>query len=67
MRLWIRGKTVCSVVCGRRRFDVLRPHPTPFAGNVFEVRQLLLSQHRRLNMISDALELRVEGGRVSNN
>ena len=37
-------------------------------GNVLEVSQLLLSllsYHRRLRMISEALEMREEGGRVS--
>ena len=35
-------KTVGTVACGQKLFKVLRPSPTPLAGNVFEVGLLLL-------------------------
>ena len=64
--LWFRGQTV---VCCQGLFKVLRVRPTPLAGNVFEVGlmllTLLLSYHRRLRMVSEELELRVQGGRIS--
>ena len=47
-------------------FEVLRPHLTLFAGNVPQiVLLLLLSYCRCLWIISEALELRVLGERVS--
>ena len=33
---WIQGQIVGTDVCGQRQFEVLRPRPTPLAGNVFE-------------------------------
>ena len=39
---WIRSPTVCTVVCGRILFEVVRPHLTPLAGNVIVVVLLML-------------------------
>ena len=53
----IQGHTVSSVVCGCRRLcEVRRPRPTPLAGDVFEVRLLLLLLlHWRLLRQADIL------------
>ena len=33
---WMRGQTVSAVVSGQRLFEVIRPCPTPLAGDVFQ-------------------------------
>ena len=54
------------MVCGKKLVEVLRPHLTLFAGSVPQIGLLLLLSYSRcMWIISEALELRVLGERVS--